>query len=122
MWRFDEIKTLLDIPRYWARVSPDKVAIRDGRSAVTYSELERNSNRIANRIVECGIQPGARIGYVGRNSIEFFEIWFGACKAGCAIAPLTGAAPYQSLSIWLMMPVHLWFSLKTFIQRPKCSR
>ncbi|MCB1667510.1 MAG: AMP-binding protein [Pseudomonadales bacterium] len=87
MWRFDEIKTLLDIPRYWARVSPDKVAIRDGRSAVTYSELERNSNRIANRIVECGIQPGARIGYVGRNSIEFFEIWFGACKAGCAIAP-----------------------------------
>lgn len=87
MWRFSEMKVLPDIVRYWAAKSPDKVALKDAYMNMTFKELDESSSRIANRIIREGISPGSHIGYIGRNSIEFFEVWFGACKAGCSIVP-----------------------------------
>jgi len=42
---------------------------------------------IANAILASRAGPGSSIGFLGKNAIEFFEVWFGATKAGGAIAP-----------------------------------
>jgi len=99
MWRFSEIRVLPDIVRYWSKITPDKVALKDGSLNLTYRELDESSNRIANRIIATGVSPGAHIGYVGRNSVEFFEVWFGACKAGCAIAPFNWRSAPLELAV-----------------------
>jgi len=85
-WRFSEIRGLPDIPRYWAQHRPNKIALIEGTASRTYAQLDEASNRVANRLLREGIARGSHIGFVGKNSIDFFEIWFGAAKAGCALA------------------------------------
>lgn len=87
MWRYAEIKNLSDIPRYWARTRPDKVALIEAEARRTYAQLNERSNAIANRLLEIGVKRGDPIGYIGKNSIEVFEVWFAASKIGCAFTP-----------------------------------
>ena len=35
-----------------------------------------------------GVQPGSVVAFIGKNSIAFFDILFGASKAGCTVLPL----------------------------------
>lgn len=88
MWLHAEISTLADIPRYWAAAAPGKVALCDADRSVTYAELDERSDRVAAAIASSGIVPGSHIGVMAKNSVEFFEFWFGAVKAGCALVPL----------------------------------
>ena len=85
-WRFSEIKGLPDVPEYWATHRPNKVALIEGTASRTYAQLEEASNRMANRLIRDGVKRGSHIGFFGKNAIEVFEIWFGAAKAGCALA------------------------------------
>jgi acyl-CoA synthetase (AMP-forming)/AMP-acid ligase II len=97
MWRFAEIRRVPDIARYWASQRPEKVALIEGAATRTYADLDRRSSRIANRLLAAGTGPGAHIGFLGRNSMAFFEVWFAAGKAGCAFAPFNWRCPIQEL-------------------------
>ncbi|MCK9285864.1 MAG: long-chain-fatty-acid--CoA ligase [Rhodocyclaceae bacterium] len=88
MWLYAEIKTLADIPRYYARKTGDKKALILGDRSKTFRELDLISNRVANAIIAGGIQPRAHVSFIGKNSFQFFEVLFGATKAGCAMSPL----------------------------------
>src|ERR1700730_13733912 len=83
-----DIRYVPDTARVWARHAPKKAALIDGGRVVTYEQLNDRSNRIANTLIAAGIRPGSHVGYLGKNSAAFFEIWIGANKAGCALAPL----------------------------------
>jgi acyl-CoA synthetase (AMP-forming)/AMP-acid ligase II len=74
--------------RVWSRATPDKAALIEGGRVVTYAQLNDRSNRIANTLIAAGIRPGSHVGFLGKNSAAFFEIWVGVNKAGCALAPL----------------------------------
>src|SRR6516165_10905804 len=74
--------------RVWAGKTPNKAALLDGGRVVTYAQLNSRSNRIANALIAAGVRPGSHVGFLGKNSAAFFEIWIGANKAGCALAPL----------------------------------
>jgi acyl-CoA synthetase (AMP-forming)/AMP-acid ligase II len=74
--------------RLWSSKTPDKTALLDGGRVVSYAQLDHRSNRIANTLLAADIRPGSHIGYLGKNSAAFFEVWVGANKAGCALAPL----------------------------------
>ncbi len=88
MWLHYEIKTLADIPRHYARQTPDKAALIAGSRSQTFSELDKASSRIANLIIASGVGPKSHVSFIGKNSIQFFEMLFGATKAGCALSPL----------------------------------
>jgi acyl-CoA synthetase (AMP-forming)/AMP-acid ligase II len=60
----------------------------DAGRVVTYAQLNDRSNRIANALTAAGIRPGSHIGFLGKNSAAFFEIWIGVNRAGCALTPL----------------------------------
>ena len=83
-----EVCGVPDIVRIWSRKTPDKAALIDADRVVTYGQLHDESNRIANALTACGIPPGSRVGYLGKNSAAFFEIWIGVNKAGCSFTPL----------------------------------
>jgi long-chain acyl-CoA synthetase len=97
MWRFAEIRYLPDIPRYWSQNRPDKVALIEGAATRTYAQLHERSSAIANRLVGMGAKHGDAIGYIGKNAIEVFEVWFAASKIGCTFAPFNWRLAVEEL-------------------------
>jgi acyl-CoA synthetase (AMP-forming)/AMP-acid ligase II len=87
-WRHAEIRTLPDIVRYWGARTPRKVALSNAGRTLTYGQLDARSSLIGSAVVASGLPLGSHLGYLGKNTIEFWELWFGATKAGCAIAPV----------------------------------
>ncbi|MBY4575617.1 hypothetical protein ACN94_18850 [Gordonia paraffinivorans] len=88
MWRHRSIRTIPDIARYWSANRPGKVALTDGNASVSYTELDRRSSQVAQAAIAAGVASGDRVGYVGRNSIVFWEAWLGINKAGATFVPL----------------------------------
>ena len=86
---------LADIPRVQAERRPDDVAMWFEGRETTYSALEKTSNRIANGLIAAGVEPVARVAYLGKNLDSYYEILFGAAKARCAMTGLNNrlAAP-----------------------------
>ena len=95
MIEFDGLNAIADIPRVQARKRADATALWfEGRST-TYGELDKRSNRVANALLEAGVEPGDRIAYLGKNMDTYYEILFGATKARAALASINNrlAAP-----------------------------
>lgn len=88
MWLYSQVRSLGDIPRHYARHAPDRVALIGPNRRLTYAELDERSNRVANLLRGEGVQPGDRVAFLGKNSVEHFEIFFGASKAGMTLVPI----------------------------------
>src|SRR5690349_17197616 len=65
----------------------NRAVVGDGRS-VTYVELGERSDRVAAGLVALGLAVGDRVAYLGRNATEYWELFFGAQKAGVVVVPL----------------------------------
>ncbi|MBB5857514.1 non-ribosomal peptide synthase/polyketide synthase [Amycolatopsis umgeniensis] len=76
------------------RARPDAVAaVLDGER-VTYAELNRRANRLANRLIGLGLRPEEPVGLVtGRAGTVVAEL--GVVKAGGAYLPLDTRAPAE---------------------------
>jgi non-ribosomal peptide synthetase component F len=81
---------LLDAAHHW----PDKVAIQelDG-SSMTYENLDTQSNRLRDRLVSLGVQPGDRVGFWLHKSIDAVVTLFAILKAGAAYVPIDPTGP-----------------------------
>ncbi|PSQ16951.1 long-chain fatty acid--CoA ligase [Halobacteriales archaeon QS_8_69_26] len=74
-----------------AALSPDAVGLRDASSGAsfTYAELDRRANRTARLLSAHGVADGERVAVVSRNRPELVDLFFGACKTGGVLAPLS---------------------------------
>ena len=88
MWNYAEIQTVPDIVRHYGRTTPEKTAVIQGTRKVSYAQLDALSNQLARAMAARGAAPGSVIGYIGKNSLNFFEIVYAAGKAGCTLLPL----------------------------------
>ncbi|MFF3438750.1 long-chain-fatty-acid--CoA ligase [Streptosporangium sp. NPDC002721] len=77
-----------DLLRLSASRAPGAVAVTGDGRAATYGELAERSDRVADALIAAGLEPGDRVGYVDRNATEYFELLFGAAKAGVVLVPL----------------------------------
>ena len=85
---YDAMPTLGDIPRHYGRTRPHKVAsVFEGRET-TWAELDHRTNQVARALIAEGVERGDRIAFVGKGCDEFFEIYFGAAKAGAVTVPV----------------------------------
>jgi amino acid adenylation domain-containing protein len=84
-----------------ARLSPDRVAVECEGSSLTYSELNRRSNRLAARLRHLGVGPESTVGVLVDRSIEMVLALLGVLKAGGAYVPLDLVYPQQRLSLML---------------------
>ncbi|HXX04985.1 MAG TPA: fatty acid--CoA ligase [Xanthobacteraceae bacterium] len=82
------IDTLGDIARHHAKTQPDRVAIHFEDRHISFGELDRRTNQIANGLIAEGVRPQARIAILSKNVPAFFELWFGAAKADVVLVPV----------------------------------
>ncbi|MDZ7730834.1 MAG: class I adenylate-forming enzyme family protein [Natrialbaceae archaeon] len=54
----------------------------------TYEETEAEANKVANVLVDQGVEPGDRVGLFIPNTTQFPAAYFGAIKAGAVATPL----------------------------------
>src|SRR5215211_1148914 len=71
-----------------ARVHGDVVGVTAGDRALTYAELARRVGGLGTALAELGIPFGARVGFLGANSLAHFECWLGVPAFGHVLVDL----------------------------------
>jgi len=71
-----------------AKQYKEKTAVVMGHQQISYAELDRASNKIANALIKMGITKGDRVAMLLPNSPEFVIIYFGIVKSGGIAVPL----------------------------------
>ena len=80
--------TLADAVATHARLTPDKLAVRDSRRSLTFAQWHARSCRIANALLGLGLAPGDRVALLAYNSAEWMEIYAGLAAAGLVAVPI----------------------------------
>ncbi|MFF5707371.1 long-chain-fatty-acid--CoA ligase [Streptomyces sp. NPDC012794] len=83
-----EDRTLAARAALHARTRPDQPAVICEDRALTFAELHRESNRTAHALLAAGLAPGARVGYLGRESEHYYDLALGCAKAGVVLVPV----------------------------------
>ncbi|GAG95594.1 unnamed protein product, partial [marine sediment metagenome] len=68
-----------------AAESPDKVAVVDGDSRKTYSELNAMADALAAGLAEIGFKKGDRVAIYMKNSLEFVVAFYALQKLGIIV-------------------------------------
>lgn len=80
---------------------PDDIALTHGFQALTYGELNRRSNRLANHLRSLGVRVESRVGLCLPRSLEMAVGALGILKAGAAYVPMDPANPADRLAFML---------------------
>ncbi|WP_255197604.1 class I adenylate-forming enzyme family protein [Halorarius litoreus] len=81
--------TLGDQLRKSARMYPDRLAVDDGSTALTYAELDARSDRLANALRDRGYVPGeSTVAVLSENRGETVTLAYACAKLGCLLATL----------------------------------
>ncbi|WGV29174.1 long-chain-fatty-acid--CoA ligase [Halotia branconii] len=83
-----EIATLADLPRVQARKLANARALIFKDKSLTYIQLDRRSNQVANSLLTQGIKPGARVAFLAKDSLKSYEILFACCKIKVVFVPI----------------------------------
>jgi amino acid adenylation domain-containing protein len=86
----------------WTLSAPDRRAVVDGESSITYAELDERANQLAHRLRGCGVGPEVAVGLCTDRSIEMVVGLVGILKAGGAYVPLHYEHPPARLRHQLM--------------------
>jgi fatty-acyl-CoA synthase len=81
-------QSLGDLPRRSARRTPDKVAIIDGATRLTFAELDAAVDRTAAAMAEAGLTKGDRLALLSHNCWQFAVLDFAAARAGVVLVPI----------------------------------
>ncbi|MBK7539874.1 MAG: amino acid adenylation domain-containing protein [Myxococcales bacterium] len=76
-----------------ARLLPDNVAVSDGQSRLTYSELDRRAGRLASALRAAGVSRDQLVGLCVERSVDLVVGLLGILKAGAGYLPLDPAYP-----------------------------
>lgn len=71
-----------------ARHFPDRIAVVEGATRVTYRELWTEALRCAAGLREAGVKPGDRLAVLLPNTTEFLRVYYGALAAGATVVPV----------------------------------
>src|SRR5262249_7287427 len=71
-------------PEFWAGHAPDRPAVIDGDSVLTYGQWNDAANRVAEGLARLGLRQGDRVGMRFRLCTEWFVIQRALQKLGVA--------------------------------------
>lgn len=78
-----------DILASHATWQPDRTALVCGTERVTWRELNRSVNRVANGLLAAGLKRGDRVSVLMTNSVAMVQVMLGVIKAGGVVVPLS---------------------------------
>ena len=88
---------IADLVRIHARQRPDSPALQDGKSALTYAELDAIMDRVAAALQRDGLRAGDAVALCATPSAPYAAVFLGALRAGAAVAPLAPGSTPASL-------------------------
>lgn len=77
--------------------TPDRVALVEGNTAISYRALNEHSNQIAHWLKSQGVGANQRVGLCFDRSADFIAAVWGVLKAGGAYIPLDAGYPAERL-------------------------
>ena len=103
-------RTAADYPRHLcvhqlfedqARKTPDAIAVAFESEQLTYRELDRRANQLANYLRSTGVKPGVMVGVFVERSLDMIVALLGVMKAGGAYVPMDPTYPAERISFVL---------------------
>ncbi|HEV2348027.1 MAG TPA: amino acid adenylation domain-containing protein [Actinocrinis sp.] len=82
----------------FADTHPDLPAVVAGDRTLTYRQLDRRANRVANRLRRLGVRPADRVGLCMERTPDLIAAMLGILKAGAAYVPLDPQYPAERLA------------------------
>ncbi len=67
----------------------DHTALIFGDQRITYGQQNENINRLANVMLQLGVQKGTKVATLLPNCIELLEIYWAAAKIGAVVVPMS---------------------------------
>jgi amino acid adenylation domain-containing protein len=92
---------LNDLFELQAKRTPDAIAAICGHARLTYGELDRRSNQVANYLQWLGVGPEVVVGICVRRSFQMLIALLGVLKAGGAYLPLDPTYPSERIAFML---------------------
>ncbi len=89
--------TLPDLFERQAARTPEAVAARCAGESITYAELDRRANQVAQYLHAAGVGPEAPVGIHMARSLDMLAAVVGVLKAGAAYVPLDPSDPPERL-------------------------
>ena len=84
-----------------AAATPERVAVACGDASLTYAELDRRANRLANHLRRRGVGPEVRVGVCLERSPELVVALLAVLKAGGAYVPIDPRYPADRVAYML---------------------
>ena len=81
-----------------ARKIGGKTFFVDKDVTVTYGEMDANANRVANSLIEMGVEKSDKVCVIMANSVDFLYTWFALAKIGAVMVPINHALKGKLLS------------------------
>jgi fatty-acyl-CoA synthase len=75
-----------------------KVGIVDGDKRFTYAQYGERCDRLSNALTELGLQRGERVAWLGYNSHQLLEAYYGVVQIGAVLLPLNIRLTPQEIS------------------------
>ena len=88
-----------DLARPTSAEDGDRIAVVDGVRSVTFAELDRAADQVANGLRTFGLGREDRVAFIGRNSVACVELMLGAARAGVVVTIVN----------WRLHPLELAF-------------
>lgn len=84
-----------------AAKTPDAVALQYDDQTITYGELSKRSNQVAQYLVKSAVEPNSLVGVYLERSIEMVTAFLGILKTGAAYVPLDQSYPKERLEFMI---------------------
>ncbi|GAA2460534.1 hypothetical protein GCM10010405_51120 [Streptomyces macrosporus] len=82
-----------------AERNPDRLAVTDGRTSVSYGRLARISAGLADQVTGSGVGPGEPVGIAMRRGTALVAALLGVLRAGATPVPLDPTLPARRLAL-----------------------
>ena len=80
-----------------AAAHPERLALVCGQDRVTWGAFDTRINRVANMLLELGLEKGDNVAILSANSIPYTELFMGILRAGGCVTPLSSMASPDAL-------------------------
>lgn len=94
-------KTIMQIFEEQVAKTPEKAALLFENQKMTYAELNRRANVLANKLRADGVKPGDYIAIISDRSFEMIAGIFGIVKSGAAYVPVDPTYPADRIRFML---------------------
>src|SRR5947208_3843336 len=79
-------------------IHPDKTALVCSGRRLTYAEVDAMADRLANALIDHGVERGGRVAIFLRNSVETVISIYAALKAGAVFVVINHSTKFDKLS------------------------